>query len=152
MLGFTSLCLAAPAGAGTSEGSGASCHLSVSALVFPPYDRIMHRGSSAIGTIQLDCPPDVRSLNPRILLSTGQSGRFSERRMTSGRDSLRYNLFVEPSHRRVIGDGTGGSEAMTIASIHTASRAVFTVYGMILPGQAVTPGRYSDDLTIQMEF
>ncbi|KMS59039.1 MULTISPECIES: Csu type fimbrial protein [Sphingobium] len=130
----------------------ASCHVVVSSLVFPPYDGAAHGRSSAIGTIQIDCPPDVEPSNPRISLSPGGSGRFAERQMTSGKESLRYNLYLGPSHLRVIGDGSGGSEAMTAASAHSPSRAVFTIYGRILAGQAVSPGQYSDDLTIQMEF
>lgn len=151
VLALACLWLEAPARAGASEGRTSSCHVAVSPLVFPPYDGLAHDRSSAIGTIQVDCPPDVEP-HPRISISPGRSGYFAERHMTSGNERLRYNLFLEPSHLRVIGDGTGGSEAITAASVHSPGRAVFTIYGKILPGQSVSPGQYSDDLTFQMEF
>jgi len=138
--------------AASSGKTAAACNVVISSLIFPTYDSIAHSRSSAIGTVQIDCPPEVVSINPRLLVSSGRSGHFLERRMTSGEDSLRYNLYLEPSHVRVAGDGTGGSAAITSPSAQSRGHFIYTIYAIILPGQTVRPGQYSDDLTIQMEF
>ena len=132
--------------------AAASCTVIISSLVFPGYDAITRGGASAIGTVTVVCPPGTASVSPRIVMSNGRSGRFSDRRMTSGTDSLRYNLFLEPSHVRVIGDGTDGSVALTSANIRSQGRSVYTIHGVIFPGQSVSPGQYSDDITVQLEF
>ena len=132
--------------------SAASCNVIISPIVFPGYDAITRGAANAIGTVTIVCPPGTASVSPRIVMTNGRSGRFSDRRMMSGADSLRYNLFLEPSHVRVIGDGTDGSVALTSANIRSQGRSVYTIYGVIFPGQSVSPGQYSDDITVQLEF
>lgn len=129
-----------------------SCNVIISSLIFPGYDAIARGAASAIGTVTVVCPPGTTSVSPRIVMTNGRSGRASDRKMTSGADSLRYNLFLEPSHLTVIGDGTDGSVALTTANVRSHGRSVYTIYGVIFAGQSVSAGQYSDDITLQLEF
>jgi spore coat protein U-like protein len=124
-------------------GAGAeSCRVTVHGdVAFGTYDVFSVTARHATMRIRLDCP---RSAAPQIAISRGNSPTFGARELRSGRDVLRYNLFVDPGHRVVWGDGTDGSRMPAVAS----GNAEVTVYARMSPGQDVAPGTYTDTLVV----
>jgi spore coat protein U-like protein len=90
-----------------------------------------------------------------ISLSSG-GGTFTARTMRFGANTLRYNVFLDPTHALIFGDGSDGtsfynSGTFTIGS--TAYAGTATVYAAIPAGQgAIPPGTYSDAITETISF
>jgi spore coat protein U-like protein len=89
-----------------------------------------------------------------VFLSTGESSRYAAREMSSGGNRLLYNLYSDPAHRNVWGDGTGGSEPVhgliQLKGNPSASESL-SIYGQI-PQQTPMPGAYSDRITVTLNF
>ena len=87
-----------------------------------------------------------------IALSTGASGNFALRTMTSGVAILSYNLYTTASNNVVWGDGTGGSQIMMLSlGIGLPTMATATVYGLV-PSQDPAPGSYTDTITVSVSY
>jgi len=87
-----------------------------------------------------------------VTLSTGGSGSFSPRKMSSGANKLNYNLYKDSAHTQIWGDGTGGT--VTNASSLGASGGTksFTAFGQV-PAQALpAPGSYTDTITVTVSY
>ena len=107
--------------------------------------------TTANGSITVSCPGAAGTMPPfTIDLSTGGSGTYTPRRMTSGVPQLFYNLYTTSGYTTIWGDGTGGTS--NVASAGGTNSEVFTVYGRIPSGQFVTPGIYTDTITATVTF
>src|SRR5687768_9685364 len=85
-----------------------ACNVSASPLSFGAIDPLEQRDTDSTGTITVTCP----ALTPySISINTG-SGSFSERRMTDGSNTLRYQVYTDASRSVIWGDGTGGSTVL----------------------------------------
>src|SRR6516165_538609 len=84
------MCIIAPAAANAT----ATCTLSASGVSFGVFS-----GSQLTftGTVTMDCTGSGTS-NYTLKLSTGGSGTFSTRRMSSGANTLTYNLYTDSAH------------------------------------------------------
>ena len=129
--------IALPGAARAAPGCRVTIHGDVA---FGTYDVYSHAPRHAAMRIRVDCPGGTA---PQIAISRGNSPTYAARELRSGREALRYNLFVDPGHRVVWGDGTEGTR-MPVAS----GNADVTVYGQIAPGQDVAPGTYTDTLVV----
>lgn len=89
--------------------------------------------------------------NPSLIvkLNPGQSHSFASRVMTSGANSLNYNLYTSAARTVVWGDGSGGSSVMAISRNQTTTLSIF---GQIPAGQDVAIGIYTDTLIATVEF
>lgn len=74
-----------------------------------------------------------------------------ERVMTNGDDELRYNLYADPGHHYVLGDGFGGTVTPVTRS-RRLGRSNFRIYGYVPPHQKVRPGIYTDIIHVTVEF
>ena len=70
--------------------------------------------------------------------------------MTSGGNTLTYNLYTDPSRTQVWGDGTGGSNVSNGSGSGAAQ--TINVYGRISSGQTVPTGTYTDTITVTINF
>jgi len=103
----------------------------------------------AMGRLTVRCIPQVENAPlPTVRISTGNSGHYLDRVMTSGEAELHYNLYAEPTHRLVLGDGSAG----TVTFPGGRLRGIWPIFGRIQPGQRVPAGIYSDTLLIELEF
>ena len=66
-------------------------------------------------------------------------------------DTLDYNLYADIGATQVWGDGTAGTATRSQKVSKNAPWSV-TFYGRIAVNQDVTPGSYSDSLTITIVF
>lgn len=122
-----------------------SCTVSVLPLAFGTYDTI--NSLSGFTSITVSCSNINQgggTVTYTLALSTGP-GSYAARQMTSGTNVLLYNLFSDPTHTQVWGNGTGGSVtvARTFTSPPKSQTAALTVYGLIPGAQNVVPGAYA---------
>jgi spore coat protein U-like protein len=81
-----------------------------------------------------------------LTLDGGTNGSLASRVMSDGANNLPYQLYTDAARTTVFGDGTGGSDTVSV----TGSQTV-TVYGRVTQAdaQAATPGAgYTDDVTV----
>lgn len=133
----------------TAESYAFSCKIATTSVNFGNYDVFSNFNLDSTGTIIVDCNnKEERPMHVTITLNAGRSGSFNPRQMTSSRgsDRLRYNLYIDPSHVTIWGDGTGGSSFVT-ALVDRTSTLKQDVYGRIPPRQNVGVGDYRDVLT-----
>lgn len=127
--------------------SASACEISVSLVDFGRVD--LDRGGKITGEVAVRCP---RSRPFALTLSPGY-GDYGMRRMR-GPDGaeLKYNLFVDPGHSRVWGDGITGGTARLTGRTDGRKATSIAVYGRIPGGQrARRAGTYADALTVTLE-
>jgi spore coat protein U-like protein len=82
---------------------------------------------------------------------TGGSSTYGTRQMASGGETINYNLYREPTHTEVLGDGTGGTFVIELTS--TGGADGFSVYARTAPGQNPKPaGAYTSTVTATVSF
>lgn len=138
------------ASAATPAGA---CTIAATGVAFGSYDPRSPLADVSSGTITLSCHPSVSA--PIVALGTGGSGSFLTRRMTSGANTLDYNLFTTSSNLIVWGNGLAGTATVTLTGgttsggVRTFSRSVF---GRIPAGQNVRAGTYGDTIIVTVTF
>jgi spore coat protein U-like protein len=111
-------------------------------------------GNRAInGTLTIDCGLITADLLPNftISLSSGNGANPTARYMLRGTTHLNYNLYTTNAHTSVWGDAGGGVK-QTYSSTLTLGSINYTVYGLIFGAQFVTPGLYTDSLTVTVDY
>ncbi|MDR7993823.1 spore coat U domain-containing protein [Thermosynechococcus sp. TG252] len=82
---------------------------------------------------------------------TGNAGRFTPRQMTSGRERLDYNLYIDAARTQIWGDGTGGSSLRTLVPVNHAPTTL-EIFGRIPTRQFVPAGIYSNTIVVTLEY
>ena len=127
-----------------SQQTHAACNLNVQGVIFGSYDVFNIQSIDSTGNVGVTC--DVST--PYTIAFTPGAGSYALRTMTSGPNTLGYNLYADPARTSVWGDGTAGT--VTVAG--SAASANHTVYGRIPARQNVFAGSYSDLLTVTLTF
>ena len=122
----------------------AECTLNVVNVSFGSYDIFSALDSQITGSVNVTC--DVES-NLQVSVSTGL-GSYSARQMASGANALYYNLFMDPTHLTIWGDGSPGTGFLALSGMG----GNFPVYGRIPAGQNVPVGAYGDTLIVTLTF
>ena len=122
----------------------AACNLNVQGVIFGSYDVFNMQSVESTGNVAVTC--DVST--PYSIALTPGSGNFASRTLTSGANTLAYNLYADPARTSVWGDGTAG----TVTVSGSAVSANHTVYGRIPARQNVFAGSYSDLITVTLSF
>jgi spore coat protein U-like protein len=95
---------------------------------FGTYNAASPTADTANATITVACVNPADDLDVfSIALSRGSSATYSPRTMTSGANTLSYNIFTSASFVTIWGDGTGGT--VTVA-----------------------PGSYTDTITVTVTY
>ncbi|MEQ1439345.1 spore coat U domain-containing protein [Fontimonas sp. SYSU GA230001] len=131
------------------------CTVSTSPVVFGSYNPISGAAVDSTGTVTVTCTAVVSiSVNYSIALGTGLGGSFAPRRMTSGANTLPYNLYTSASRSTVWGDGSGGTS--TVSDGYTLGLLLvtrnYTVYGRIPASQNVAAGAYADTIVVTVTY
>lgn len=131
----------------------AACTVTLGNLSFGPYDPLSSAPATTSGNAVVTCndapPPTVQiQLSPSSV-----SGGFFPRRMRNavGGDTLDYNFYADVGATQVWGDGTAGTTTRS-QKVSKNSPWSVTFYGRIAVNQDVSPGSYSDALTITIVF
>jgi len=139
----------APAAAQVFDGR---CNFHTQELDFGPYSALNQAPHNTRGQIEVTCNRVEGVITVQIAVSSGNSGQALDRTMNRGGGHiLHYNIYTDPGHHRVIGDGSNGTVA-PIRPLLNGGRATFGLYGQIPPGQIVREGRYDDRLRVTVEF
>jgi spore coat protein U-like protein len=120
--------------------------VSTSGLNFGNYDVFSPLNDDITATINVDCPSDT---GYSIWLSSG-AGPFSSRTLRNGSQLLAYNLYLDPTHLTIWGDGSAGTGIFS--GTGTGSNVATQVYGRIPAGQNAWVGPYADVVTITVNF
>lgn len=112
---------------------------------------IVSPGTQADGSVLVTATctvgtPYTLSLNA----GNGSGATMTDRRMTSGSDTLSYGLFRDAARSQPWGDGTGGST--TQGSTGTGLTQSFTVYGRVPASATATVGVYTDTITVTATY
>ncbi|MFA5082114.1 MAG: spore coat U domain-containing protein [Hydrogenophilaceae bacterium] len=131
-----------------------SCSISnVTNVAFGTYNPLPGAAAdTGTGHFRVSCTAGLGLLGSYTVdLSPGGSGTYSPRKMSSGSNTLNYNLYMDAARTTVWGDGTGGTSRVNDSSVLTIGNFVrdYDVYGRILANQqAAWPGSYADTITL----
>jgi spore coat protein U-like protein len=124
--------------------ASATCSLSVVGVNFGGYDFMSSQNLDSVGHVIVTCDT---SSSFSISLSTG-AGTYASRTMQNGAHLLHYNLYTDPAHTMVWGDGTGGSVVVS----GSGTQVDEVVYGSAPAGQNPYLGTYGDAVTVTLTF
>jgi spore coat protein U domain-containing protein, fimbrial subunit CupE1/2/3/6 len=149
------LALAAPAGAAIIV----QCTATANSINFGIYNPLATAGDASTGTLAVACTghgTGAATITVGVTLSPGLSGSYAARTMLSGANVLNYNIYWDPQHTVVMGNGTGGSYGGTAGPITVQNggsiQATGTMYGFVPPNQDPAPGSYSDVITVTVTY
>jgi spore coat protein U-like protein len=132
------------AGVGSGPAFAATCAVSSSGVNFGNYDPLSGAETDSAGTIRLRCDEPVSAT---IALSSG-NGSIVTRTMSNGTSQLSYNLYTNAQRIVVWGDGTGGSDTVTVQG----DTVDYPIYGVVASRQRVTAGSYTDTITLTVSY
>lgn len=133
------------------------CEVNTSPVVFGTYDPITTTSPmTANGNVRVECAPTnifevLFGVYVDVALNQGSSGTFAARTMRQPPSSvLQYNLYTSAGYATIWGDGTGGT--LTRSYGGGGNAATGTGFGRITTGQYVTPGVYTDTITVTITY
>lgn len=126
--------------------AAASCDVDVRPVAFGTV--IPERATDGVGAVFVACTTPTGFT---VAVGAGQGSH--DRRTMAGPDGARlaYNLYIDPGHNLVLGDGDGGTLALAGAA-DGVRREERTVYGRVPSGQRVPKGVYTDALTVTIRL
>ena len=155
------LCAGLALAASQAHAQTVSCTISATPMAFGAYDP---SSPTALGPVtatvaaQCSVPPgsgNVTGFTMSLALSTGSSGSYASRRMSStpAGDTVNYNIYTGASPVATVwGDGTGGSATvpLTIAKLTPgqSGQASATAYGFVPPLQNAAAADYADTIVV----
>lgn len=129
----------------TARAQAASCVVNPQDLSLGRYDPLSDLPQDAVGSVTVRCDAAVAFV---VALGPG-NGSYAARKMIGGGQVLLYNLFLDPNHLTVWGDGSGGSGSVSRSS----TGEVLPIYGRAPGGQSqLKPGMYSDTITVTVTY
>ena len=149
-------CISPPASA-SCIGLGCSCSVSATDLAFGIYDPFSASNSDSVGNIEVSCGAFVlgATISYEIRLSTGSSGTYAARTLTSGGSSIAYNLYTDAGRSQVWGDASGSTNSVSdgyLLSLIKNRSEDYSVYGRIPGSQNVPAGSYTDSIVVTVIF
>ena len=135
----------ATANLGITSSIAATCTVSTSAVAFGAYSGAQ---VDATGTVTANC---IIGTAWTIGLGTGggSGATTSNRKMTSGANTLGYALYSDPTHSVNWGNSVGTD---TVAGTGTGASQNQTVYGSIPTGSVPAAGSYADTVVATINF
>ena len=125
---------------------GHACTLNVTGVNFGSYDVFSNTALDSTGNIDVNCPSGI---GYSVALSAG-GGTHTQRFMSSGANTLSYNLFTAANRAVVWGDSTRGT--VTVNGTGIGVSVNHGVYGRIPALQNAHIGSYSDFITVELTF
>ncbi|MDA8889037.1 spore coat U domain-containing protein [Hellea sp.] len=125
---------------------GHACTLNVTGVNFGSYDVFSNTALDSTGNIDVNCPSGI---GYSVALSAG-GGTHTQRLMSSGANTLSYNLFTAANRAVVWGDSTRGT--VTVNGTGIGVSVNHGVYGRIPALQNAHIGSYSDFITVELTF
>jgi spore coat protein U-like protein len=136
------LCALLPAAARAAP----SCSSLGASLTFGPagYNVYNTTDMTQAGTLSYKCPPPTA---PVVSMSASANGAYGPRQMTSGGNTLNYELYFDAAMTIVWGIGADSHPLPAAGGISTVP-----FYGRIFAQQDAAVGTYSDTITVTFNF
>ena len=148
-----------------AQSDNQTCALDdVSFMAFGSYDPMNDAPLDLMGQVSYRCfiksgstaapltsAPVVSTIAVEISISQGGSGSF-DRRMSGGRDDLRYNLYTDALYQVIWVDGSSGTSVYVTRGQPNNKVETVPVFGRIPGGQDVTSGQYLDNVVVTLNF
>jgi len=135
-----------------------NCTVSTTGISFGTYNPLNSAGNSSTGSWAVTCTATGSgsgTVTGTLSVSTGASDSYATRYMHAGADKLAYNVYLDPGHSEILGNGSGGSYAPTESGTVTAGQ-IYQVsgalYGFMPASQNVAPGSYADTLVVTVTY
>jgi spore coat protein U-like protein len=131
----------------------ATCTVSSGGVAFGAYNSLGHRSYDTIGQVTVSCSGAQGETVSFTLSLTTISVRSTGRRLRGGKQSLQYDLYLDPGRTHVWGDGTAGTSAIkgsiVLSNGHGSQNC--TVYGRMPGGQNdAGSGAYTDAAVLNL--
>ena len=127
------------------QAQAASCTVNPQDLTLGGYDPLSNAPLDATTSISVRCD----AATPFVVTLGPGNGTFTARKLIGGNQALLYNLFLDPNHMTVWGDGSNGSSSLSQSS----TGGDFPVYARAPGGQVLLkPGLYSDVITVTISY
>ncbi len=133
------------------NANAATCTVSNDGLNFGTYNPLGLTDTASTFNVQVACTGLSSNLSYDIKLSSGNSGNINTRKLLNGTEQLVYNIYTEASYTSIWGDGITGNAVVGTAVAPTDTKN-HTGYAIIPHSQAITPGLYSDNITITLTY
>ena len=137
------------AAAPTAAPKNGSCTIETRPLSFGNFDPQANADLDAVAQVIYTCDNQAKKI--RIDMSAGTSNTF-DRQMSNGGYDLKYNIYLDPTHRTVWGDGVLGTDVYYENNPPNGTPVVVLAYGRIPGRQDPAPGQYTDVLTVRVLF
>jgi len=125
------------------------CRLNTRPLDFGAYEDGSPVAVLTTATMELTCRNGSGVVPVVTAGPSANSGDTLQRFLANGDSRLQYQVYIEPSHNLVWGDGTRGTYPVVVTG--QTEHKTFTVYGALFLGQHGEVGRYRDTLQITVE-
>jgi spore coat protein U-like protein len=125
------------------------CSIDTRPLSFGNFDPEANANLDAVAQVIYICDNQAKKI--RIDMSAGTSNTF-DRSMSNGGYNLYYNIYLDPTHRTVWGDGVLGTEVYHDSNPPNGTPVVVLAYGRIPARQDPVPGQYTDTVTVRVLF
>jgi spore coat protein U-like protein len=136
--------------------ASAVCSVSATSVGFGGYNPLSPSNTDATGTVTVTCSGLLSVLvGYEILLSKGAASTYAPRQMSSGGNTLNYNLYTNITRTTIWGDNTGGSSRVTgsiLVQLLVPTSNNHTLYGRIPAQQNVATGAYVDTITVTVNY
>jgi len=127
-----------------------NCTIGAGALNLGTFDGTNNLTSTSTITVRCSNGTDYT-----VDLSTGSSGSYTNRTMTSGAFSLVYNLYTAGDYETIWGNGLNSTGRISDLGEGMGTAITHTVYGRLLASQnqgAIDAGEYSDTITATITY
>ncbi len=135
-----------------------SCGVTTTHVAFGSYNPLAFGNTDSTGSVRVQCGGVAGLLIPfNLAISAGGGGSYAGRRMSSGGNTLSYNLYTDASYTTIWGDGSAASQivssGVTLDVAGLSPAQTFWVYGRI-PGRQLTavPGSYADTINVTLTY
>jgi spore coat protein U-like protein len=127
-----------------------ACSVSASTLNFGSYSPGNASPTDNTSTVSVYCTSGTAYV-VRFDVGTG-GGTFGTRTLTTGSNTLNYNLYTTAGRSIVLGDGTASTQTAAGNGAGLLTASTHTVYGRIPAGQDQPPGNYNSTITVTVEY
>jgi spore coat protein U-like protein len=128
-----------------------SCTLGSTGLFFGLINPLSSAEITGVSALNLNCTGGPVSYT--IKLSQG-NGTMVQRKMKSGLNELKYNLYTSNTHVTILGDGTAGSLPINGLSSSDTLSAAYVLYGKVsnVGLSNTVAGTYTDHIAVTITY